>query len=309
MDGVLAWGVELIRFVQQIGNPVITGLMKAISLLGTQWFFVVALPFIYWCVDKKRGLRLGVLVFLSAFTNLWLKDLWMQPRPYNLDPSVGMVHEPSYGLPSGHSQGSAVFWGSAAPIFAKPLGLILAVTAPLLIGFSRIYLGVHFPTDVLAGWGLGAAFVAADMLFSDRIAAFMAGLRDKQKLAIAAAMALGMNAISMKDTMISGAFFGLAAGMIYTPRIAHFSVQGSYGEKMLRYMAGMAGVAVLYVVPKLLFSSFEDGGSNESLVRFIRYAMVGAWVSLGAPWLFMRTGLAKRDSAASSGNPMAATEV
>jgi len=291
MDDILSWGLEVVRFAQRPAGPGLTLVMKAVTLLGTQWFFLIALPLVYWCVDKRRGARLGIVVFASAFVNSWLKVVFAQPRPYQLDPKLGLASEPTFGLPSGHAQNTAAFWGSAAPLFRKPWGLALALVLPLLIGWTRLYLGVHFPTDLFLGWALGALVAIADLALGDNIGRAFSKLRPQLQLAAAAMVALAMNAIFKEDTTFAGCFFGLAAGLVYMPRAAPFSVRGSVGTRILRYLVGIATVVAVYLVPKLLLG---DAGSAP-LPRFLRYAVLGAWTSLGAPWLFLTLRLAERE--------------
>lgn len=291
MDPILVWGLEVVRGAQSIASPALTAIMKAISTAGSEFFFMAALPLIYWCVDKRRGMRIGILVFLSAAVNTRLKLAFGQPRPYELDPSVGIAKETGFGLPSGHSQFSAVFGLSAAPLFRAPWSIVFAVAFPLLVGLSRIYLGVHFPTDVLAGWAIGAAIVALDYVFGDRIARGVKGLRETLGLAAVAAVALFMNVLTNNDTSISGAFFGLAGAAIYADKSAPFSVAGSFRKRSLRYLVGILSVAVIYAAPKLLLAEMDA----MPLLRFLRYALVGSWIAIGAPWLFLKTGLATKE--------------
>jgi membrane-associated phospholipid phosphatase len=300
MDQLLAWGLDVVRGAQSLASPALTAAMKGFSLLGTEICYLVLLPLVYWCVDKRRGLRLGVLVFFSTAVNLRLKLVFAQPRPYDLDPGVGMALEHTYGLPSNHAQTSAVLWGSAASIFRPRWGLALAIVLPFLVGLSRIYLGVHFPTDVLAGWAIGAAIVLLDRLLGDRIERFVSGLRETIALALVTAAALGMNLLYMSDTSLSGAFFGLAGAAVYARKGAPFSVEGSLRKRALRYLFGMATVAIVYALPKLLLAGVEAGG--PPLLRFLRYALLGSWVSAGAPWLFMKLGLAGSEPYSASEN-------
>jgi len=291
MGAMLDWGLEVVRFAQRAASPWLTAVVRGVTLLGAEWFFLAALPLVYWCVDRRRGARLGLLVLLSAFCNAWLKVFFAQPRPYQLDPSVGLARETSYGLPSGHAQATATFWGAAAPLFRRPWGLALALGLPLIIGLTRVYLGVHFPTDLLAGWALGALFVLAEARLGDRIARGFAALRGQLRLAVPAAIALAMNAVYEQDTSLAGVFFGFSAGLVYAPAAAPFSAGGTAAKRCLRYLFGVAGVAVLYFAPKLLLGA----AAAAPLARFLRYGIVGAWGSLGAPWLFLRLGLAERE--------------
>jgi membrane-associated phospholipid phosphatase len=290
MNGILAWGLDLIRTVQQIANPALTVVMQVITALGTEWFYLAALPLIYWCVDRRRGIRVGLLFLFSSFLNLWFKDLWTQPRPYEFDSSVGLAHETSYGLPSGHAQGSVTFWGAAAPLFRKPWGLVLAILLPLVIGFSRIYLGVHFPTDVFAGWLIGGAIVTVDAIFGDRISAFLGKQALRTKAIAMALIALAMNFLDMRDTSIAGIFLGAGLGFVLAEKYAAFEAKGRLGAKILRYLVGLAGAAVIYLGLKAVLPG--QGEPLYALCRFLRYALVGAWIGLGAPWVFLKLRLA-----------------
>jgi membrane-associated phospholipid phosphatase len=293
MGTALAWGLEIVRGAQAAASPFLTSVMKGLSFAGTEYCLLVLLPFVYWCVDKRRGIRIGILVFLSTALNFGLKSAFAQPRPYDLDPSVGMAAEKTYGLPSNHAQVSVVLWGSLAPLFRVPWGLVLAIVLPFLVGISRIYLGVHFPTDVLAGWALGAAIVFVDRKFGERIERAIPKLKESLALALIAAIALFMNVLTKNDTSISGAFFGLAGASVYAKRQVPFSVSGGLGKRGLRFLFGMATIAIVYLLPKLFLASIEAGG--PPIIRFLRYALLGAWVAMGAPWLFMKLGLASAE--------------
>jgi hypothetical protein len=290
MDQLLSWGLNVVKDTQSLASPALTVAMKGLSFLGTEYFYLALLPLIYWCVDKRRGIRIGVLVFLSGAFNLRLKLIFAQPRPYDLVPALGMVKESGFGLPSGHAQNTTVLFGSASALFRAPWGLVLSIAMPFLVGISRIYLGVHFPTDVIAGWAIGAAMLGIDRLCGDRLERLFASLRYSMALALAAAVALVMNVLYIQDTSLSGAFFGLVGASIYARRGPAFSVAGKILRRTLRYFFGMATVAIVYALPKLLLAGLEEGG--PPLIRFLRYALLGAWVAAGAPWLFLKMGLA-----------------
>jgi hypothetical protein len=97
--GLYYWGIAVIRAIQTIESPALTTLMRLLTALGTDLFYIPVLLFVYWCVDTRRGMRLGVLLMVSSWSNSFLKSLLAQPRPYTLDPSVGRGFEKSYGMP------------------------------------------------------------------------------------------------------------------------------------------------------------------------------------------------------------------
>jgi len=292
MEELLSWGLDVIRAAQTFANPALTVFFRFLSVLGTEYFYLLLIPVVYWCADHRKGLRLGIFIITSAVLNAWLKTLFMQPRPYDLDPSVGMARETSYGLPSGHSQNSATFWGVIAPWIRRPWGLILAVILPLLIGASRIYLGVHFPTDVFMGWALGGVFAAAHAIWGNDLEALAEKLSGRVKIILAAAAAMGMNALNMNETGLPGVLLGAVAGAVLASSRARFDASsGTLAKKAVRFLVGIAGAAVLYFGLKAVFPGRES--ASYALFRFVRYGILGTWVSLGAPWVFLRLKLAQ----------------
>ena len=290
MNGILAWGLDVIRTVQGVGSPWFTVLMKGITFCGSEGFFLLALPLVYWTIDRKRGERLALVFLFSIFVNLWLKNLWAQPRPFEFVPALALAKEAGYGLPSGHSQASVVFWGMVAMLIARPWGVVLAVAMPLLVGFSRIYLGVHFPTDVFAGWAIGAVFVVADRLVADRFDRLLALLGGRWRLISLAFVALIMNAFYQSDVSMSGAFLGAGLGFAWADDKASFSVGGSIVSRLGRMLLGLGLTVIVYF--GLKYISPPLGTELYSLARFIRFAMVGFTVAFIAPWLFLKTKLA-----------------
>lgn len=161
--------VAIYNFVDSIMNPVLDVIMTFITHLGDT-------PGIIWCIlgvcllIPRKTRKLGVLLFAglivsSAINNLCLKEIIERPRPYNLDPAVweaagytyewpGLIKQSSsWSFPSGHTSTSI---GAAFALLLgcrkKELGVgIPAFIISLLVGFSRIYVHVHYPTDVIAG--------------------------------------------------------------------------------------------------------------------------------------------------------------
>ena len=143
--------------------------------IGALWFFVpVVILAAAW--EERRGERAeaGLWVALGLSTVLLqygLKLLVARQRPDLWPPIVPVT---SLSFPSGHALASATFypllargWARARPGEA-PLAYTAAAALALFVGFGRLYLGVHWPTDVLAGWFLGAAQTAVAIRLRDR---------------------------------------------------------------------------------------------------------------------------------------------
>jgi membrane-associated phospholipid phosphatase len=302
------WGIALIQGIQTIQSPGLTGFIKGISALGTEYFYIPAILLIFWCADEKKGVRLGLLGIFSVFVNKFFKDLLKQPRPYSLEPSVGLAFEPTYGIPSGHAQLSLIFWlFLALSLWKKPAYRRGAVFMILIIAFSRLYLGVHFPTDILAGWLLGGLILGLWYILETPAQALLGTLGTRGQMIAAAVVTLVMNTLYPADRSLGGLFLGFGAG--YALMIRHFSFipGGDTGKPRpvvftARFVLGISGAALIYLGFKAIF---PGGGSlfaalplwgaaspYSELGRFIRYGLLGLWVSAGAPWVFLRLGLA-----------------
>ncbi len=325
MNAILDWGIDLIAGLQT-SAPWLEAPSRFFSFLGTEEFYLFILPFLYWCVDVRMGLRVGVILSVSDCLNTFSKLVFHQPRPYWVSDKVKVIRaEISYGLPSGHAQHAVTVWGTVA---ARGKGWLcwLMVALVFLIGFSRIALAVHFPTDVLAGWLIGGvilwAFVkceAAVMAWFNRftlsqkiglafaasislIIISLAGLafvppvdpsQWKADVARAFSLALGQAAIRLRVTTgavgVGGTFFGLVAGAILIFQRGGFDAHGMWSKRALRFVLGMIGVVILWLGLRMLFP--RDASLVSQVLRYFRCALTGFWVAYGAPWVFIKLGL------------------
>lgn len=292
MEAIWQWGLDIIRTVQLMRGPALDAIFKAITFMGEEVFFLILLPLIFWCVDFAVGARLAVAFLLAAYANTGLKDLFAHPRPFELDPAVKLHDAEGYGLPSGHAKSAVVVWGNIAAGLRKTWLWFVAVLLMVLIGFSRVYLGVHFPTDVLGGWAVGAVFLAVYLALEPHIETWLKQANLAMQLALAVVVPLALLLLHLtKDTGSAMAvLMGMGTGVALTRRIAPFSAAGPLWQRAVRFLVGAVVLLALYFGLKLVFPA--EGEPLYFVMRVVRYALVGLWAGLGAPWLFRRLRLA-----------------
>jgi len=292
MEAILQWGLDVIRTIQMVHGPALDAIFNAITLLGNEGFFVIFFPLFFWCVDSAAGARLAFVFLLSSYFNFGLKELFAQPRPFELDPTVKLHDSEGYGLPSGHSEATVVLWGFIAATFHKTWLWVVAILLSLLVGFSRIYLGVHFPTDVLAGWALGVIFLAIYLTLEPRIAAWLkqAGTATQLALAVGAPSVLLLLRPSKSMASSLATLMGMGAGVVLSRHKFSFNADGPLWQRAARFLVGMVVLIGLYLGLRAVFPA--AGEQLYFTMHSVRYAAVGLWVTWGAPWLFLKLRLA-----------------
>jgi len=315
MESQLPW----IASIQQY--TALTKLMEGLTFLGNEEFFLLLMPLVYLCIDARLGLRLGFIVLFGDALNAIFKIVLHQPRPYWLQPSlqVGTHADVTYGLPSSHAQNGAAVWLFLAFAVRRPWAWGAAALLITLIGFSRVYLGLHFPTDVLGGWILGIAFLLTFLRIEPTVRHWFISLSvNAQVTTIALGTALLILAGIVAQAAISGivdpaawaehsdkprelkplisragGLFGLGIGAIMMQRLARFDAGGPVALRLARFLIGVSVLIALYVGLSRVKFSTNDADATNLVMRFIRYTLMTWWVVFLAPWLFLRMGLAK----------------
>lgn len=326
MEMIYESGINLI-YTFQNNQAWLIPIMRFFTFMGNEEFYLLIAPALFWCIQPDLGLRLGIYLMLSASVNSIVKILLHTPRPYWYDDRIrAITTESSFGLPSGHAQNSVVVWGTIAKYISRWWGWLLSITIIFMIGISRLFLGVHFPIDILIGWVIGAILLLIVMklekpllrwldpfslgikivlIFSASIGIILFGfiaqktqsswqlpVQWMQLAIIASPDPEPINPFALEGLVSNtGALFGLAAGGYFLKSIGGFKVQAPFGKLVLRYVLGVVGLLIFWMGLKAIFPS---GESTVALIfRYIRYALVGLWVTAIAPYLFIKLSLAK----------------
>ncbi len=153
--------LQILDWIQaHLRNDVFDIVFTLITHLGDGGLFWIALALILICTKKYRraGICMGIALICGVLVgNLTLKPLIGRIRPFDLRPTDLLISPPSdFSFPSGHTLAS--FGGATALYRNHPKGGVPALVLAVLIAFSRLYLYVHYPTDILAGLVLGICF-------------------------------------------------------------------------------------------------------------------------------------------------------
>lgn len=156
--------MEFLKALESIRCSFLDGIMQAFTFLGEETVFMVLAIILFWCVDKWKGYFLLATGFLGTILSQTMKLIWRVPRPWVRDPSFTVVESAQsgatgYSFPSGHTQGAACTFGGIARFSKRGWLRWAMVILVLLVGFSRMYLGAHYPSDVIVGLVLGVAAV------------------------------------------------------------------------------------------------------------------------------------------------------
>jgi len=294
MDIVWQWGLGVIIGLQHLRSPALDHFMRALTFLGEEEFYLLLLPLLLWCVDGRLGARVVVIFLISVMLNGALKDALMHPRPGDLDPAVALAPAEGYGLPSGHAQEPAVVWGSVAVWTQKQWVRAGAVALTALVGISRVYLGVHFPTDVAAGWVIGAALLAVALRMLPTLGRIGRAL-PPALIAVAITVTPAVIAVlhRTKDSVgAMGALAGVSLALWVAGQTTGLATEGPPAQRVLRFVAGAPPALLIYLGLKVLLPG--EAAAWYLAGRFLRYWAMGMWMGLGAPWMFRRLALAPR---------------
>ena len=148
--------MAFLRYLEAIRMPVLNEFMLAITHLGEETAFLVLALIVFWCVDKRRGYLLMSVGFLGTMANQFMKLWFRVPRPWVLDPEFTILEQAreaaaGYSFPSGHTTSAVGTFGSLAATSRQKRSAVIYTVLAVLVGFSRMYIGVHTPADVIVG--------------------------------------------------------------------------------------------------------------------------------------------------------------
>lgn len=275
--------------------PWATIVFLAITELGGTYAYLIILILGFWVIDKRETIGLGMVYLFSGAVNYLLKGLIMHPRPPQAEWLPG-ASASGYSFPSGHAQSSAVVYGWLAIKIRRWWTTLIFGAIIFLVGISRIYIGVHWLGDVLAGWAIGIGIVLLFWKLERPIEARLSSLNRDLKYGLLLAIGIGLTIImeliiSVPDSNFgstSGLIVGFAIGLWLEGKYINFSTTPKNCEKwrlVLRVVFGF----ILVVGLMLVLTEFL--GSDIVWTHMLRYAIVAVVGTFVWPAIFSRLGL------------------
>lgn len=158
----------ILQALEGIRNQFLDIVIAAWTMLGEEIFITAIIAVVFFCINKSLGEKMLVTILSASAFCTGLKSAIRRTRPYaagvvdKVDVDTPFVSTNDLDIdmscPSGHSCASASFFGNLALTFRRPGVIVFSIIAVLGVMFSRLYLGVHYPTDVLSGFAIGVLF-------------------------------------------------------------------------------------------------------------------------------------------------------
>lgn len=288
----------ILLFFQKHATPLWDALAQGITFFGEETLFILLIATLLWAVSKSKGFVMFSTLFSALIGMSVLKAIIRYPRPFTVIESLEgkrLATATGYSFPSGHTTGAASFYSAASLTYKKRVISIVCALLIVLVGLSRLYLGVHWPLDVFGGLVLG-------ITVSIIVHPLVVKVYEDKKLLVRFSLIVGIVAsliaallalllatkradqLAYSDPMKLAALAGGGyLAFAWEQTHLHYSTDGSLVLKIIRTLVGLAVVFGIQSLKSLL-------GSHEA-VTLLRYILIGLWVPALYPYLGMKVGL------------------
>ena len=295
--------MEFLYLLESIRNPVCDAIVGILTYLGDEIAFLATALVVFWCFSKHRGYYLMSVGFCGVIVNQTLKLIFRIPRPWVLDPEFNAVESAKpaatgYSFPSGHTQNAACTFGGLARGAKKTWARIVLVAIVVLVAFSRMYLGVHTPKDVIVSLIIGTVLVfALYPLFeyakkNEKVYYIIFGSFFLITLAYLAFTQIYPNFVELEAEHVGSAvknaatILGAVAGILISfpieRKFVKFDEKATLLGQIVKVAVGLVLVLAIKEGLKVLF-----GGSDEMLVlRAERYCAIVVFSACVYPLTF-----------------------
>ena len=294
--------MNILWAISEIRTPLLDKLFQIITYFGQEVIVIAVICFLYWCYNKRLAYQIGMTYFTAGLFVQTSKIIFRIPRPWILDADFKAVDSAiagatGYSFPSGHTQAATSLFAPLALNTKKIWLKLVFVFCFLAIGFSRMYLGVHTPKDVLVSMGISLLFSLLIWYLQDTlinrpqytkyISAILAGI----SLAVITLALILLHSGTIENhyavdcCKAAGAGLGFAAGFYIERSYLNFMPQTKtiWGQA-LKLIIGLG-------ITLFIKSSFTSLFGRTVLAKMTEYFILVLWVLVIYPWLFSKFSL------------------
>jgi membrane-associated phospholipid phosphatase len=292
-DSYISYGNDAVTWVQSFRSEALDSLFKNMSYVADVELLIIIAACVYWIVDKRFGFSLMLLFLFGSFLNLALKGLLEIPRPSG--PQIAQLSSfTGYALPSAHAQNATTFGLVAARTVRHPLFWAFAIILVLSIAIARVYLGAHYPGDVILGILSGVALVSIYSYLTAFLESRITNLSLSMQLVLIIATIIPC-ILWAPTSRAAGAmimFLSFNIGWAFENRYLNISVGKTLRTRALQAVIGITGLGLIVLSGSLI----ESVAAHDILLA----SALGFWITLGAPSVFLVSGIARHRTLAIS---------
>lgn len=289
--------MEVLYFLEGIRNPFLDRLMMLITNLGSETAFLAIALILFWCVNKRQGYYIMSVGFVGTILSQAMKILCRIPRPWVLDPEFtvvegAMADAGGYSFPSGHSQSSVGTFGSIARTTESTVLRWVCIAIAVLVPFSRMYVGVHTPADVLVGSGISLVliFLVHPIVYSDNPKAMPRFLGVMVAISVAYTLfteffpfpadtdPVNLASARKNAYTLLGALLGVALVYFVDCRKLHFDTKAVWWAQIFKTLLGLAVVLGVKAGLKAPLDALFGGHLAARAVRYFLVVVVAGIV-------------------------------
>ena len=294
-----SWEPGFIVFLQEHITPFFQKFCESLAFFGDEYAVILLVGFLYWGYKKDLGKKIGLYFVTSLVSCVVLGNIVIRRRPYFDHEEIRCLKPRSnkgdpydiaiqgFSFPSGHSTNSVATYAAMGHNVKNKILKAVFYLLPVLIGLSRVVLGVHYPTDVLAGYAIAG------------LAILLISCVKNQYIVYALVILIGIVGCFFCKSVDFFSSFGIAigiiAGFIFEEKLVRFENTKNVFGMILRTIGGLVLFVVVDKILEVPFTEeFLSSASGLSfMVRTIRYA-IACFAVIGVyPMLFQYIGKKK----------------
>lgn len=311
------FGYDVLLWFQSWRTDWVSAIFRPFDWVGTEIFFIVLIAIIYWTIDKRKGRIIAAVFLFSVWFNSFVKVLCRRPRPFQVtvfgkdQVMEAFIAPTSYGLPSGHTMSTVSFFSMLSYKFKNVAVLTVSILLMILVPFSRLVHGMHYPQDIILGYLLSFIIFFAWIYLEKPIFTLIEKLRKGFLLLILFSIFLVMfflpfvtlqagesPFVVLEDSMmLSILFLGGMLGMVVENSYIQFDSKGPFWKRGLRILVGLFFLVLIGATLDFAFKPVnqETHAFFHFSGNFIENFLLSFWITAGAPAIFRVFGLADRE--------------